>query len=147
MDGQGDFRIDEEVIYQLDEVFNPWDLNDAAHKETFRWAQKGPISDPIILDSHLHDKYGNLRPSLETRHDLVFPEKWGYYSEFSEKVILYDSEGVLEPLLLERPEDYLVRPANFAISLQKEFEGYDYYKVLYSTVPNVDAPPWFHRGR
>jgi len=147
MDGQGFFRIDEEVIYQLNEVFNPWDLSDAAHKETFRWAQKGPISEPIVLDAHLHDKYGNLRPALFDRHELVYPEKWGYYCEFSEKVILFDSDGVLEPLLLERPEDYLIRPVDFAVFLQKDFNGYDYYKVLYSTVRIEDAPHWFHRGR
>ena len=142
----GNFRIDKEVIYQLNEVFNPWDLRDAAHKDTFRWAQKGPISEPIVLDSHLHDKYGNLRPALLDKHELVHPEKWGYYSEFSEKVILFDSEGVLEPLLLERPEDYLVGLLTSRYTCGKT-SGYDYYKVLYSTMLIDRAPPGFHLGR
>jgi hypothetical protein len=145
MDDLGYFRIDEEVIYQLDEVFNPWDLKDAAYKETFRWAQKGPKSVSIVLDAHLHDKYGNVRPALLDAHRLVLPEKWDYYCEFSEKVILFDVDGVLEPLLLSRPEDYTV--SGFTIDMQDDFQGYEYYKVLYSTTPTGDAPDWFHRGR
>jgi len=147
MDGRDYFRIDKEVIYQLYEVFNPWDLKDAALKETFRWAQKGPISEPIILDAHLHDKYGNDRPALLDKHEFVLPEKWDHYCEFSERVILFDADGELEPLLLSRPEDYVVRPVDFAIYLLDDFVGYEYYKVLYSTTPTEEAPHWFHRGR
>ncbi|NIN68129.1 MAG: hypothetical protein GTO63_26165, partial [Anaerolineae bacterium] len=32
---EGEYRIDAEVTYQLNEVFNPWDLKDAANKDTF----------------------------------------------------------------------------------------------------------------
>lgn len=31
--------IDSEVMYQLDEIFNPWDLRQAAHKQTKRWVE------------------------------------------------------------------------------------------------------------
>lgn len=31
--------IDAEVMYQLDEIFNPFDLRQAAHKETMRWVE------------------------------------------------------------------------------------------------------------
>ena len=31
--------IDREAMYQLDEVFNPWDLYDAVHKKSMRWVE------------------------------------------------------------------------------------------------------------
>jgi hypothetical protein len=31
--------IDREVQYQLDEIFDPWDINDAMHKNTKRWVE------------------------------------------------------------------------------------------------------------
>jgi len=52
-----EYRIDAEVTYQLNEIFNPWDLKDAAHKDTFRWAQKGEFS---------RETPWNLRPTSKT---------------------------------------------------------------------------------
>jgi len=143
-----EYRIDKEVTYQLNEIFNPWDLKDAAHKETFRWAQKGTYDgDPVELKAHLKDKYGNDRDCLDEDHGLVQYPKWGYYCHDDEKVILYDSTGALDPLLLERgiPEqdkekDYLIDPQTFTLTFFKEFPGYDLYKVLYSTELVVDPP-------
>ena len=146
MDDLGLYLIDEEVIYQLYEVFNPWDLSDAAHKTTFRWAQKGSLISTIVLDSHLHDKYSNDRDCLDCYHEMIVPEKWGYYCEDSEKVILLDSSGTNEPLLLSRTEDYDVT-SPFTITLDCSTEGYDYYKVLYSTMKTTEEPHWYHTGR
>jgi hypothetical protein len=138
-DHQGEYRIDREVTYQLNEIFNPWDLKDAAHKDTFRWAQKGTYDgDPLTLTSHLHDKYGNERDCLDEDHGLVHYPKWGYYCHDDEKVILYDSTGTHEPLLLERDVDYEI--VDFMVQFLKEFPGYDLYKVLYST-ELVEDPP------
>jgi len=138
-DHQGEYRIDREVTYQLNEIFNPWDLKDAAHKDTFRWAQKGTYDgDPLTLTSHLHDKYGNERDCLDEDHGLVHYPKWGYYCHDDEKVILYDSTGTLEPLLLERDIDYEI--VDFMVQFLEEFPGYDLYKVLYST-ELVEDPP------
>ncbi len=75
----GLFRLDKEVIYQLNEIFNPWDLKDSAEIDSFRWAQKGGITAVIELESHLYDKYGNPRDDLEGVHDVYYPDKWGYY--------------------------------------------------------------------
>jgi hypothetical protein len=36
--------IDKETLYQLDEVFNPWDLNSAVHKKTSRYVKFVPGS-------------------------------------------------------------------------------------------------------
>ena len=169
MDDNGYFRIDKEVIYQLEEVFNPWDLKDAARQfhqmddnnengdmydGSFRWAQKGPIDRMIYLQSHLHDKYGGEHDTLLLNHTVWKASKWGYYCNESEKVLLYDSDETLEPLLLERPVDYqLVEqdPGMWVVRLDSDWEtdyaDYDYYKVLYTTKLNNEAPHWFHNGR
>ena len=126
---EGLFRIDSEVLYQLNEVFNPIDLRDVAHKDTFRWAQKGTMSPTIILESHLYDKYDNYRPCLEEDHIVWVPEKWGRYCEDSEKVILYTVAGAR---LLERSVDYTI--TGDTITILTGYSPGDRYKVLYSTI-------------
>jgi hypothetical protein len=125
----GFFTIDKEVLYQLNEVFNPWDLKDVAHKDTFRWAQKGTMSQTIELESHLHDKYGNVRDCLDGEHIVLTPEKWGYYCQDSEKVIHYTSEGAI---LLKRGVDYEI--SGNTINILTGYSSGDRYKVLYSTI-------------
>jgi len=136
----GYFRIDKEVLYQLNEVFNPWDLKEAAELDSFRWTQKGDITDTIVLTSHLYDKYGNPRDCLDGEHTVWFPEKWGYYCNFTEKVILYGSGGAT---LLTRPDDYTVSDDTIYIT---DTTGYNHYKVLYSTKLDNDQLDW-HNGR
>lgn len=138
---EGVFRIDKEVLYQLNEVFNPWDLKEAAELDSFRWAQKGGITDTIVLTSHLYDKYGNPRDCLDGEHTVWFPEKWGYYCNFTEKVILYGSSGAT---LLTRPDDYTV--SEDTIIITADTTGYTHYKVLYSTKLNELNEEW-HNGR
>ncbi|MFH1180236.1 MAG: hypothetical protein V1710_07745 [Candidatus Bathyarchaeota archaeon] len=137
---QGMFRIDKEVIYQLNEVLNPWDLKEAANQDTFRWAQKGGISNTIVLTSHLYDKYGNPRDCLEGEHTIWTPAKWGYYCNDSEKVILYSAT---EARLLTRPEEYTV--TGDTINILVSTSGYTHYKVLYTTKLCSDAD--WHDGR
>jgi len=149
----GSFMIDSEVQYQLDEVFNPWDLKEAAHKETFRWAQKGALTQQIPLNAHLVDKYGNSRTCLIDEHKLVVPEKWGKYCESSEKVLLLDSGGGLQPLLLERPDQYTIAlvDGHYLIVLDTlsipNYSYYDRYKVLYSTRLRDDSETDWATGR
>jgi hypothetical protein len=137
---EGIFRIDKEVIYQLNEVLNPWDLKEAAHLDTFRWAQKGGITPSIVLTSHLYDKYGNPRDCLEGEHMVWFPEKWGYYCNDSEKVLLYNASGAR---LLTRPEEY--NATGNTIDILVSTSGYTHYKVLYTTKLDTDAD--YHDGR
>jgi len=125
----GLFRIDSEVQYQLNEVFNPIDLQDVAHKDSFRWAQKGNMSPTIVLKSHFYDKYGNYRPCLEGEHVVWAPEKWGAYCQDSEKVIHYTGAGVK---LLERGTDYTI--VGDTITILTGYTSGDRYKVLYTTV-------------
>lgn len=136
----GVFRLDKEVIYQLDEIFNPWDLKNSAHIDKFRWAQKGGIDSTIVLNSHLFDKYGNPRTDLDGDHVVWIPEKWGDYCNDSEKVILYGSEGAK---LLTRLEDYEI--TGDTIIITTSLTGYSHYKVLYSTI--LDSQELWHDGR
>jgi hypothetical protein len=51
--------IDREVRYQLDEIFQPWDLYDAIHKQEYRWLYKSTVAshtNQIQLTSGLADK-------------------------------------------------------------------------------------------
>jgi hypothetical protein len=36
--------LDREVVFQLDEVFNPWDLNDSVHKQENDWLYKATLT-------------------------------------------------------------------------------------------------------
>jgi len=145
-DGAGEFRIESEVLYQLDEVFNPIDLVDAAHKNTFRWVQKGTIGEIVPLTAHLYDKYGNEWPVMADAHDLVLPEKWGYYCRDSEKILVMDSTGQLPSMLLARSM-YTIMDLDVTFDLN-EIIGYDLYKILYTTTPTrrVIEAGW-HTGR
>jgi len=40
----GSNYIDREARYQLDEIFQPWDLNDAIHKQEYRWLYKSTVA-------------------------------------------------------------------------------------------------------
>ncbi len=51
--------LDREVKYQLDELFNPWDLNDAVHKQDNRWIYKSTLASSatyIDLSTGLDDR-------------------------------------------------------------------------------------------
>ncbi|MDP2899468.1 MAG: hypothetical protein Q8O47_00670 [Candidatus Bathyarchaeota archaeon] len=144
------FMIDSEVQYQLNEVFNPWDLQDAAEKETFRWVQKGDVATVIELASHVTDMNGN---TYQNCHTPIFPAKWGYYCQDSEKVLLIDANGVMEPLLLSRPDHYTASGTTItlnAAAIQSDtgtsLGSWEYYKVLYSTETD-ETTPALYEGR
>ncbi|MCX6648600.1 MAG: hypothetical protein NTV61_04335 [Candidatus Bathyarchaeota archaeon] len=143
------FRIDSEVQYQLAKTFNPIDLNDAAEKDTFRWCQKGDLTTTITLTAQNHDKYGNEYPECPLQ-SLWIPSKWGAYCNDSEKVLLLDSAGAAEPLLLTRGTQYTIGGAPWTITLNPSkipgYSAYDYYKILYTTKV-VSTQSSLHDGR
>jgi hypothetical protein len=124
------FRIDREIVYQLERIFNPWDLKDASHTDTFRWAQKGPIASVIVLANHA---------SVEPDHEVWIPSKWGYYCNDSEKVLVYGGTG---EMLLVRDEDYTIDDDTITII---DDHDADTYKVLYTTKLEGEAD--WHDGR
>ncbi|MEM2126852.1 MAG: hypothetical protein QXH67_01335 [Candidatus Bathyarchaeia archaeon] len=122
MDGKhGEYEeniIDREVMYYLDETFNPWDLLDAVHKHTMRWVEfKTAKSDgTITLD----------RTPIEVPDD-----KWDQYCVFSERVIDLD-----ENYELEARDGYAHRGQDTYIidgKIIKNLDAGHKYKILYST--------------
>jgi hypothetical protein len=81
--------IDKEVRYQLDEVFNPWDLYAAIHKMTQRHVTFGEA--PQI----------DLIP--EENKVVWIPSEWDAYSVFAEKVI-----DLSTGKLLKRDDNYTI---------------------------------------
>lgn len=58
-DRQGSNTLDREIVFQLDEVFNPWDLNQAVHKQENDWVYKTTLTSSanyVTLSSGLGDR-------------------------------------------------------------------------------------------
>jgi len=71
-------ELDREVKFLLDEVFNPWDLEDALHKKYKRWVYKTHIITPTT----------SIDFSISGKGRLVAPSSWDMYCVFSEKVLV-----------------------------------------------------------
>jgi len=82
-------QIDMEITYQLDEVFNPWDLYQAVHKDTKRWVQFYNVTATDVANANLGEP---LNITLE--HSPVLKAAvWERYCSFSERVLW---EGTLK---------------------------------------------------
>jgi hypothetical protein len=115
--------IDREIMYQLDEVFNPWDLYSAVNKKMTRWVE---FSDDPIDSANFTTQY---TPTL-----VVDTSMWDQYGQFSERVEDLTNGTVYNRYL----GDYM-----FTENLDgtANFSGLDpdhYYKFLYSTYPIPD---------
>jgi len=94
-------KIDREIQYQLDEIFDPWDINDAMHKNTKRWVQffdrdygghlwNGLDYNTIELNAYRTIETGDTIPSLPVyRGD----RPWDAYCDFSERVMVNTGTG------------------------------------------------------
>ena len=113
-------KIDREVKYQLAEVFNPWGLVDAVHKETRSWVEWTSGSSSWTSDR---------RPVVD-----VSDEEWDQYCVFSERVIDYTTGALLNRW--KGQYNFIVDSNGYAqitgLSPSKT------YKILYDTLPNVD---------
>jgi len=69
-------QLDREIRYQLDEVFNPWDLSGAVEKDSWRWVEFPP-ADGTWSSKEL--KYTPIR--LEGK-------EWYEYCSFAERVLV-----------------------------------------------------------
>jgi len=110
--------IDSEIMYQVEQYFNPWDLQQAVHKDSTRWVDfkwHDGITTGWITDN---------KPVMDVSYEM-----WDQYATFSERVIdLNTSE-----LLYRRNGDY---------TFYVDDDGYGHfgdllpdhdYKILYST--------------
>ncbi|MEM3442466.1 MAG: hypothetical protein QXM86_01220, partial [Candidatus Bathyarchaeia archaeon] len=109
--------LDTELLYQLNEIFNPWDLYSAVEKETKRWVEFtfGPT-------------YTTARkPAL-----VVSDAEWDDYCVFSERIIDLNTST-----LLKRGTDYNIRQDGNGAAYITGLLSNHYYKILYSTKPHI----------
>jgi hypothetical protein len=113
--------IDREVQYQLDEIFESWDIYDAMHKNQKRWVQffdrdygdhawDGENYYCIQLDEYREVESGDLIPSLPVYRG----GDWDAYCVFSERVLVDTGTGYelirpyevrdLDPIYMEDSE-------------------------------------------
>ncbi len=119
--------LDSEVQYYCNETFNPWDLQDAVHKDTRRW---------------LEWKQANAGSTLTTSHKpviVVDDDVWDDYCVFADRVIDYTTGRLLDRSMYDVTllADGTARFSGL-ISSHK-------YKILYSTCANyslLDVDPF-----
>jgi hypothetical protein len=111
-------QLDTELMYQLDQIFMPWDLEKVVHKETKSWVQFG-YGPEIALDH---------RPVKEMGRDA-----WDDYCMFSERVI-----DMATGELLIRQTDYNITWGMAGNATIHDLEEDVYYKVLYDTLPQFE---------
>ena len=104
--------VDSEMMYYLQETFNPWDLVDAVHKDKERHVE--------FPSNDFTTKWG---PFL-----LVSDAEWDDYCVFAERVLDLDTNTLLDR------GDYSVT-VNAAGLGVFDLPGSGDYKVLYSTYP------------
>jgi hypothetical protein len=78
----GSNTIDQEVKYQLDEIFNPWDLYAAVEKDTERWVDFHTVT---TAEKEAAVAGTNLT-FLLTHSPLKYSSNWDSYCNFSECV-------------------------------------------------------------
>ena len=82
-DYTGSNVIDTEVQYQLEEIFNPWDLYAAVHKDTRRWVEFHTVT---AAENASAASGTNLNITL-TYRPVRYSATWEDYCNFSERVI------------------------------------------------------------
>lgn len=119
MDIEASLIPDREALYQLDEVFNPWDLFDAIEKKTTRVVEYS--EDPIDATSWQLA----YEPFWYVTDDI-----WDQYCVFSERV-----EDLTTGEVLNRwNEDYWIETID-GTAIIHDLDPDHWYKVLYSITP------------
>jgi hypothetical protein len=103
--------LDKEAVYQLDEVFNPWDLNDAVEKSTNRHVTYIP---------------GLQSEGAQISLPGIINSVWDEYCSFAERVIL-EPDGIL----WVRDTDYKL--TSTGITLLKPVPSGKMLKILWSS--------------
>jgi hypothetical protein len=123
----GEFpALDTEVMYYLDETFQPYDLQDAVHKETRRW---------VYLDTSLSSTTSYVvLPNAPMIFDPL--PVWDEYCTFAERVLV---NGVLKVPTRANGLDYTlsVSPETGVgtITFASPLPAGTHLKILYSTLP------------
>jgi predicted secreted protein len=114
--------IDTEAWYQLQEIFNPWDLQKAVHKPTKTWVE-------WAIGTSWTSTHGPVVDTTDAEYDD--------YCVFSERV-WDETEGELEVRRSWAPNDYnwYVDPATGKATITGLDSGH-MYKIVYHTEPVV----------
>jgi hypothetical protein len=121
--------IDTEVRYQLNEVFNPWDLYSAMHKDTRRWVEFHNVT---TAEKTAADAGTNLNITLSHR-PVKYVSNWESYCNFSERVEWDDA--------LQYPARSVLDATSSELSLDEPYElyvnatGYGNVTILADSVP------------
>ncbi|MFP3984597.1 MAG: hypothetical protein ACLFU9_01345 [Candidatus Bathyarchaeia archaeon] len=138
--GEGyDNVLDREAMYQLTEIFNPFDLESAVHKQAARWVEWPIITSygqtfttdaenvPVIVRPDPMTSWVQIGNPLLNEW-IPDPEEWDQYSVFSERIYnLYTGQ------LLVRGVDYDITQLSTGRA-QITFYVTGSMKILYSTM-------------
>lgn len=119
--GQGDNVPDREVLYYLDETFNPWSLDDAVDKYTRRWVEW-----KTATGTSFTTKY---KPVL-----VVDSDEWDQYAYFADRVINLTSGKLLN----RYKGEYTLTPNSDGTATFSGLTSAIKYKILYSTEPYIE---------
>jgi hypothetical protein len=113
-DSQSPYNVlDREITYQLNELFNPWDLNDAVHQQDNRWVYKSTLASSatyIALTQGLDDRIWQNKTSLA----------WsGYKTQYSGAGSSVDWVNAFED-----GASYTAHSKNWALLLSANASGY-----------------------
>ena len=139
-DGQTENELDVEVEYLLDQIFNPWDLYDAVHKDTRRWVDFYTVTEIDVLNAA--NNHQNLNITLSHR-PVRKTTYWETYCAFSERVewngaLKYPHRAIYTPYTSAPTYDYKLYVLNngtgiIEIPWQKVPSAGTRIKILYST--------------
>lgn len=142
-DGRATDNLDREIVFQLDEVFNPWDLQDAVEKKTERQVYKEELAGDTNTIQLPH--------STTTHHKLYTASAtwpvWDEYCSFAERVLVKEptwTEFKLVPRSGCENDDPNDAPFTYTlyddgrIVFSETLPAGTLVKVLYSTVRDVE---------
>jgi uncharacterized membrane protein len=122
----GEFpALDTEIMYYLDETFQPYDLLDAVHKETRRW---------VYLVTSLPSTTSYV---VLPNAPMIYPSPaWNEYCTFAERVLV---NGVLKVPTRANGLDYTLSVSSETgvgtITFASPLPAGTHLKILYSTLP------------
>jgi hypothetical protein len=151
--------IDREIQYQLDEIFDPWDIYDAMHKNTKRWVQffdrdydghawDGENYYCIQLDDYREIESGELIPSLP----VINYGDWDAYCSFSERVLVDTGTGYeliypiwynwLDPIPNDESPYYVISYTTGIICFYEWDDDLDDYVIWYLPEGSIVKVLW-----
>lgn len=139
-------NIDREIWFQLDEVFNPWDLQDAVEKFTERQVYKEELTETLPDGEEIE------LPHPKEEHRSIWDWdaldlEWDQYCVFAEKVLvalpgedfkLVPPDGYGDDDPNDHDFAYDFNPEAGTITFTQDLPAGTKIKILYSTVRDVE---------